>query len=69
MPPNTTVVVTLQGGSGGIVDAVNGRPFLENETPQTFTLQFVTTAGGDPLNQFAVASMYYIDAENFGVID
>ena len=69
MPPDTTVVVTLQGGNGGIADATNGKPFLDTAGTQTYVLQFNTTPGGDPLNQFARGSVYFVDGKSFGVID
>lgn len=70
LPPSTTVVVTLQGGNGGIADETAGIPF-EGDTSNnnTYVMQFDTTAGGDPVNQFARASVYFSDQDSFGVID
>ena len=70
MPPGTTVVVTLQGGNGGIADATSGIPFVGDPTNNNqYVLQFDTTAGGDPLNSFARASVYFSDPDSVGVID
>lgn len=70
LPPSTTVVVTLQGGNGGIADETAGIPFPGDVTNNNqYVLQFDTTAGGDPLNQFAIASVYFSDQDSVGVLD
>jgi DNA-binding beta-propeller fold protein YncE len=73
LPPATTVVVTLIGGDAGIADQTAGKTFL-GPTPGTgiipsWTLQFNTVDGGDPLNQYARSSCYFLDDKSFGVID
>jgi hypothetical protein len=69
LPPGTTVVVTLIGGDSGIADKTAGRPFLGPGASHQWTLQFSTTPGGDPVNQFARSSCYFIDDRSWGVID
>ena len=75
LPPNTTIVVTIVGDNGGIADQTAGLPF-EGDGVNTdangnniYVIQFDTEAGGDPVNQFAVASLYFSDQSSFGVID
>ena len=75
LPSNTTIVVTLVGGNGGIADETAGLPFEgdgvnvgPNGEPIA-SIQFDTAQTNEPLNQFARGSLYFVDQSSFGCID
>jgi DNA-binding beta-propeller fold protein YncE len=65
LPPGATTVVTLHGGVDGIADEAAGIPF----TDHVWYLWIPAGGCGYPVNQFANASCYFSDHENWGVID
>jgi hypothetical protein len=70
LPPATTVVVTLQGGDGGISDVVNKLPFEgDPNNNNLYTFQFDTTDDGEPVNQVSTSALYVSTGRHFGVVD
>jgi hypothetical protein len=70
LPSGTTIVVTLQGGNGGIADETSGLPFVGDPTNNNlYVYQFDTHVSDEPINQYARNSIYFSAGESVGVID